>query len=305
MFLGMSFASSKESISNTIGSKDTISTLKISNVKADELYATSKVLVKFDWKIPESWTLDTHLHAKYQNSLQAGNIVNSKDTVSSIKIKKRFVGDFEWKTIHEQEVNTSEDFIVEYYDYYEPSGRDIEYSYVMVVGSSDGMGGTDTEIAKSKVKSEFTNYFICGIDGESYPMILDVDNNITYNRESNIIKSPGNKYPYVNNNGITQYYSGTVTATFIQLDDKCQFDFDNSWKYRNEIDQFLANGEPKILKSFEGDIWLVNVINNIPRTNNGHYQNVSQQIEWVEAGNPFSVGDLYDNGFINTDVDRE
>lgn len=299
MFLGMSFASSNESISNTIGSKDTISTLMISNVKADELYATSKVLVRFDWNIPESWDLDTLLHAKYQNSIHAGNIAYSKDVVSSIKIKKRFVGDFEWKTIYEQEVNTSEDFIIEFYDYYEPSNRDIEYAYVMVVNS------TDTETAKGQVKSEFTNYFICGTDGESYPMVLDVDNNITYNRESNIIKSPGNKYPYVNNNGITQYYSGTVTATFIQLDDDCKFDFDNSWKYRNEIDQFLANGEPKILKSFEGDIWLVNVVNSIPRTNNGHYQNISQQIEWVEAGSPFNIGDLYDNGFINTDVDRE
>ena len=78
----------------------------------------------------------------------------------------------------------------------------------------------------------------------------------------------------------------------------------NGWKYRNEIDQFLTNGEPKILKSFEGDIWLVNVVNSITRRTNDHYQNVSSQFEWVEAGNPFSIGDLYDNGFINTDVDR-
>lgn len=298
MFLGMSFASTDSSISNMAVSDSTISTLVISNVIADELYATRNVLLKFNWNIPDQWTIDTYLHAEYENSLYAGNVAYSTEMVSSVRIKKRFVGDFEWKTIYEQEVNTNEDFAIEFYDYYEPSKKDIEYSYVVVVG------GTDTEAARSQVKSEFECYFICGTGGENYPMILDMDNNLTYNRESNVIKSPGNKYPYVNNNGITQYYSGTINVTFIQVDN-CQFDFENSWKYRNEIDQFLANGEPKILKSFEGDMWLVNVINSLPRTTNNHYQNISHQIEWVEAGSPFSIADLYDNGFINTDVDRE
>ena len=52
-------------------------------------------------------------------------------------------------------------------------------------------------------------------------------------------------------------------------------------------------------------MWMVDIINAIPRSNDGHYQLVSQSIEWVESGDPFSIGDLYDNGFINTDVDRK
>ena len=298
MFLGISFAGTDSAISNTAVSECTISKLVISNVIVDELYATRQVLLKFNWQIPQSWTLDTYLHAKYQNSLHAGNVAYSTEMVSSVRIKKRFVGDFEWKTIHEQVVNVNEDFAVEFYDYYEPTGREVEYAYVVVVG------GTETEAASGTVLSEFDSYFICGTDGEVYPIILNTSNEITYNRESNVLTSPGSKYPYVVNNGITQYYSGSVTVTFIDFDEKCRLDLKNGWKYRNEIDQFLANGEPKILKSFEGDIWLVNVVNSITRTTNDHYQNVSSQFEWVEAGDPFSVGDLYDNGFINTDVDR-
>ena len=49
---------------------------------------------------------------------------------------------------------------------------------------------------------------------------------------------------------------------------------------------------------------MVNVVNSLPRSNSGHPQLISHQIEWVECGDPTSTGDLYDNGFINTDSAR-
>lgn len=299
MFFGMSFAGTASGLSNATATKNEISTLTFSNVILDELYATKKVLVKFNWEIPNIWDFDTLLHARYKETLHAGNIEFNTETTTSVKIKRRFVGDFNWRTIYEQEVNTNKDFEIEFYDYYEPSGRTIEYAYAI------NIGGIDSETATGEMKSEFAHYFICGQNGESYPMILDVDNAITYNRESQIVTSPGKKYPYVINNGITQYYSGTLKVNFVQMTDDCEFNWDDTWKYRNEIDQFLANGEPKILKSFEGDMWLVDVTNSISRNTNGHYQNVVHQFDWVEIGDPSSIGDLYDNGFINTDADRE
>ena len=50
---------------------------------------------------------------------------------------------------------------------------------------------------------------------------------------------------------------------------------------------------------------MVNIVGNLPHTVNEHYQNVFHQIEWVECGDPTMISDLYDNGFIDTDVDRE
>lgn len=300
MFLGMTFAGSSDAQSNVAVPTNAITTLVISNVIADELYASGNVLVNFNWAIPKEWGLDTLLHATYQGNVHAGNVTYGQGSVDAIKIKKRFKGDMEWKTIYmKTPIDSVDDFTIEFYDYFEPSGRDIEYSYVAVMGS------VDMESATNEVHSEFNNYFICGQGAENYPLILDVKNEVTYNRESAIITSPGRKYPYVVNNGITQYYSGTLNVTFIAMDENCQLDVENGWKYRNDIDKFLADGQPKILKSFEGDMWLVDVVNSLPRTIDGHYQHVSHQIEWVEVGDPTLVGDLYDNGFINTDIDRE
>lgn len=297
MFLGVSFSGTDVALSNTAAEESIINTFDISNMIIDEMYATKNVLLNFNWKIPDEWDFDTYLHSSFKGNTHAGNVQYSQGIVDKIKIKKRFKGDFTWKTIYEKEIHSSEDFIIDFYDYYEPSHKEIEYAYVAVVSN------VDIDPISVSVYSEFDNYFICNKD-VSYPMMLDVENTLTYNRESKTIVSPGRKYPYVINNGIARYYSGTMNVTFIELKD-CEFDIENGWKYRNQIDEWLANGEAKILKSFEGDMWMVNIVGNIPRNNHEHYQYISHQIEWVECGDPNKVGDLYDHGFINTDVDRE
>ena len=299
MFLGMSFASSDSSASNIALNNNYVSKITLSNSIVDDLYVSINALQDFDWNIPDEWKLDTALHAKYEENLHAGNVQFSVNNVSKVKIKKRLFGDFEWKTIYEKEVNTNDDFAIEFYDYYEPTNRVIEYSYVLEVNTSDH------DAAVASIESEFYNYFICGQNGESYPMIINMQNTPTYNRKSSIIDVPGRKTPYVVNNGVSQYYSGNINVSFIAMDDRCNLDTENAWEYRRELDNFLANGEPKILKSYDGEMWMVHVVNNLPRSNSGHYQLFDHQIEWVEAGNPYSIADLYDNGFINTDIDRE
>lgn len=297
MFLGTSFAGSPTGVSHTPAYYTPISSFTIKNNVLDEIYATKNVLIDFNWEIPEEWSFDTYLHGLFQNNLYAGNVNYTESVVDKIKIKKRYKGDFTWKTIYEKEINSNEDFSIEIYDYYEPSNRDIEYAYVAVISN------VDSDTIANTVRSEFEYYFICDKQ-ESYPMMINTSNEITYNRESATIVSPGRKYPYVVNNGIARYYSGTLNVTFIEVKD-CALDVEHGWEYRNRVDEFLANGKPKILKSFEGDIWMVNVVGDLPRTVNDHYQYVSHQIDWVECGNPTLIADLYDNDFIDTDVDRE
>ncbi len=297
MFLGNTFLMGSTSVTATASNPSDLSNVSLSNMVLDELYATESVLINFNWEIPSEWDFDTLMHAEYQGDLYAGNVKYSASVVDKVRIKKRYAGDFQWKAIYEKDINVQEDFYIEFYDYYEPSNKGVEYAYVVVIGN------VETYIAYASIYSMFDSYFILDSD-ESYPMIIDTTNEITYNRESTTVVSPGRKYPYVINNGIAKYYSGSVSATFIDISD-CKIDVENGWKYRNQIDQFLTDGRAKILKSFEGDMWMINVTGSIPRTTNDHYQYVTHKFEWVEAGNPTSVADLYDNGFINTDVDRE
>ena len=297
MILGSTFAGSDSAISYAVVPEAPITSFTLTGMVLDELYATKELLVNYNWNIPADWTFNTYLHALYQNDVYAGNVSFSESIVQKIKIKKRYKGEFAWKTIYEKEIHSNEDFAIEFYDYYSPSKKEIEYAYVAVIS------GADTDTISTSVYSEFECYFICDKHA-SYPMILDTSNTVTYNKESQTIISPGCKYPYVVNNGIARYYSGTLNATFIELNTD-GFDVENGWNYRNQIDQFLSDGKPKILKSFEGDMYMVQVVGILSRTENGHYQHISHSIEWMDCGDPTKIADLYDKGFIDTDIDRE
>lgn len=298
MLLGTTFASMPTAISNSLVSDEKINKIYLSNMVLDELYITKDVLLSFNWTIPEEWDFNTYLHGTYKNTTHAGNVNFSESVVSKIRIKRRFEGEFIWKTIYEQDVYENEDFDIEFYDRLNPAKRTIEYAYIPVIAGAD----SNKDIIAQSVYSDFKHDLILERN-VVYPLILDVDNIITYNRESSTIVSPGRKYPYVVNNGIAQYYSGTYTCTFIELNN-CEWDIKNAHFYRDKIDQFLANGRIKILKTTEGDIWMINIVGNISRSNNS-YNHVTQTFEWIEAGNPTMVGDLYDAGFIDTDIDRE
>lgn len=329
--------------------------MKIQNIIADEVYAENGINNDIvDSGIPpfEEWGYDTIMHATFRKfDAKAGNSDFLKESVSKLRIKRRLEGETQWKTIYETDVDQDKTnpFDIVYWDYLEPSNKTIEYEYVAVVS------GVEQEAATASVESKFKDYFVVGQD-KAYPVVVDAANEVTYNRESNTIVSPGNKYPYVVNNGVARYYSGTLTGGFYEfLDVKSildtlsslkrqineavlsnktsqakelkkeydnlynehfyslesrqnyEYDFekDNNWKLRRIVDQFLTDGMPKLIKNFEGDMWMVNIVGSIPRNTNDHWQYVTYSIEWTECGDPSLIGDLYDNGFINTDIDRE
>lgn len=297
MFLGSTFAGTDIAFQASPVPANDYNKIELKNMVLDELYATKDILIKFNWNIPSDWFYNTILHGLYQNNVHAGNVSYSESIVQKIKIKRRFKGEFDWKTILEKEIHENEDFAIEFYDYFNPSKFEIEYAYVAVIG------GADSDAISTSVYSDFRDYFLCE-KAKSYPLILDVKSEVSLNRKTAVLEPYGSKYPYVVANGMSKYYSGSLTATFIELVD-CDFDVEHGWKYRNQIDEFLSNGKAKILKSPEGDIYMINIIDNLQRTTADNYQNVSHSINWVECGDPRSIGDLYDNDFIDTDIDRE
>ena len=312
MFLGTTLLGSAESSSNLTESNKKINTITLHDAQFYEIYATN-YSDGFKWQDLDKWGYGTLLHADYVDNLSAGNLTWSADVISEIRIKKRFEGDTVWKTIyHKGDINTVDDFNIDFVDYLEPSNKTVEYKYVPVFNINSQNVDMDSE--GTSVESKFDEWFIIGqyeinsqgaMINEVHPMIVDFSTSPTLNRQTTLINTLGSKYAYVNTNGMTQYYSGSTTCTFVELCVNGDFiDVDNAWKYRNSIDDFLANGYPKIIKSFEGDIKLVSTYDEITHQDNGDYRNVATTFQWAEVGDPTSVGDLYDNGFINTDVDR-
>lgn len=251
----------------------------------------------WDGTFPEEWGWNTIIDAKFNGNLAGGSIEFSADVVSAIRLKRRKQGDIKWKTIYVKDVNRVSDFQFDYYDRLAAGNTEYQYAFVPIIQGEEG------PFSAQSVKSEFRDFYLFDRD-QTYHVIMNAANTATYNIEGAAQTTIAKKYPFIIRNGYVSYYSGTFEATFVALID-CDWDIENSAHFRREVDKFLANDNAKILKDWMGNIYLVSIYEPIPQNNNEYVYTPIHTISWTECGDAEGIGDLYDNGFINTDIDRE
>lgn len=297
MFLGSCFTGSIDALSSSPVAPKEVELLSIENAIFDEIYASVNLIgiSDFDGTIPSRWEFETRLHALFQNNLYGGNVNFTESIVESVRIKRRLKTESKFRTIYEKQISTNEDFAIEMMDYYEPIGI-IEYAYVPIIS------GGESDYIINEVESSFDSFFICERN-MSYPMILDTDFNKRLVQRTSLVELQGRAKPVIIKGGKIKYYAGDITCTFIELKNGL-WQKQTSWKYRNAIYEFLTNGNPKILKDFLGNIYMVGVTSDEISEESDYYEHVTSKFSVAECGDAYSTGDLYDNGFIDTDLDR-
>lgn len=312
MFLGITLESTSQSLQYDLNPQTTDTYIEVKDTTIDDMYISKNSLYDFDWVLPNNWDFQIILHAMFNDgSMNAGN-KNYRDA-TEIRLKKRYVGTFDWKTIYSRDVSREaqtaqasrleEILNISYDDYLEPNKRDVEYAYTAIIN------GVETEPVVTSATSFFFGYYLVGQCDENgvqsvIPALFNIENNVTLHRASNTVVSPGQKYPFIVNNGSSKYYGGTFSVTFMPHDDDVLPIPQKASSYRNSVDEFLTDGYPKILKTYDGDIYMAAIVGDISRSNHTHYQNVGTSFEWAEVGDTNDCGDLFDYGFINTDIDR-
>lgn len=305
MFCGCTFTSSGDTLISHAPDSSTISSMVIKNAVFDEIYITTDVIntSSFDGFIPDGWTFNTRFHARFKNDLYGGNVSFNEDLVELIRIKKRTSKDSKFQTIFEKPIKTNEDFALEFLDYLEPVGT-VEYAYVPVIS------GGENKYIISTVESRFNSCFLVE-RGKSYPIILDHNYTETVNYETSQVRPLGRKFPITIINGDTGYRSGEIEGTFIEFANE-EVNVRDSFDYRHMLYDFLTNSRPKIFKDLDGNLMMVHVSSNLSessrsycyRGSNGFYY-VKSKFSFVESGDAYKAGDLFDNDFIDTDVDRQ
>ena len=161
------------------------------------------------------------------------------------------------------------------------------------------MSGIEVNINKNTIISEFRDYFILDRD-ITYPIVANTSLTTQLNKSVSIVETLGKKYPFVISNGASQYVTGNLHFALVPID--CESASYTSYKvdnrYREQFDNWIMNGEPKILKDWTGKIYMINVTNSIP-IDYSVYQLPSYEVQFVEIGNVFSQDDLYNNNFTD------
>lgn len=280
-------------------SSDAIDMVAVSAVEVDDLFITSDttMIPSSDYNV--DWNYSTILHASYNKTINAGNVDFAASSVDSIRLKKRKKGAYRWITLFERQIHSAADFNFEYYDMLCRANTEYEYAILSVVGNTEGNIKTNT------ILSAFDGLFICE-RFLSYHAELNVKLSHSSNRVVSVVTTLGSKYPYVISNGRSNYVSGSIDATFILPENNTYTNdaIEDGWRYRELVNNFLNDGKPKIIKNFEGKMFLACVSASPTEDNSQHYQMPIHHIEFVEIGDAEDIGDLFDNGFIDSDYQR-
>lgn len=294
-FCGMCISGYKKSCDNTSVLTYTVKNVKVFKGIFDRLFITRNTS-NIDLEFP-GWDYDTILDAKFDGDLTAGNISYMIDQIDSIRVKRKRFDDYSWITLYEIPIHGTEDLYFERYDRYAANGVRYEYALVPVIGLQEGY------INKNEITPEFDGCFIYEKEN-GYVTDLDITKGtITRNKETSIVTTLSGKYPYVINNGAANYDSGNFSMMFLPKDETKEYTNVGAYAYREQIKEFLNDGHPKILKLTDGRVWMIMIVNSISEDNGTIEGYVHTSFNWVEIGDPESSSDLYNNNFIDVNLE--
>ena len=288
-------------LSSDINSMDSVPTvvnginfIKIENAIYDHFDITSDTSLTYSESIP-SWTYYTELDCNFEKNISGGNVTFTLDQITSVKVKRRKKGTFDWITLKEIPISTYEELTFVIKDYLAPAIEDFEYAIVPT------LNGVEGNYIVNSILSKFNGVFIT--DGEStYKLYSGVTfSNQSRSNETGVLNPIGSKYPIVISNSSMNYNSGTTQGKILgkNYDETRVLNrIDISSQTRDFIN-FLKNGKSKILKDWNGNIYMVSIIGDITNTSDLVSGISTISFNWVEQGKYDVQIDLYNNGFLD------
>ena len=248
-----------------------------------------------------TWDYYTTLSCDFDNNINGGNINYLLTQLNSMRVKHRKIGTYQWITLDEIPIETYEDLNFSVIDKYTPSGIPYEWAIVPVMnGNIEGNYSTNTLTPK------FDGVFI--IDSDN---VYRLYNGVLYNGDTSVqaqgqLQPFGSKYPILVENSNVDYQMGSITGTLFndEFYDTRQIDRNKIVQLKENFDKFLKNKKFKVWKDWNGNIKLFKVSGSPTIAYNNAYGNgiVNTTFAWVEQGDVDNKQDLYELGFIKSNI---
>lgn len=306
--IGYNFLFDKDALQRSIITMNTASTIEIYNAIYYQLNAKSTVDTICDTEPPTAWDMNTILNAMFEGNVNGGNTSYTAQELSAVKIKRRTIwnatiedyDNTEWQTIKTIPITSSADMTFSIVDFLNQHGATYEYAFIPVL-----INGQEGNGIYSDVESNLNNVFVCDKD-EIFIFSGNIEyGSMTQNIENDIKTTLGGMYPFEIRNGNISYATGNINGYIIdrQSLDTSQFSNLATTSYRRSFTKFLTNGNPKIIKDFNGNIRLVTLSSSPTNDFDSSVSNSISKLNfsWVEIGDYFNKQDLIDNDLIEVD----
>lgn len=149
----------------------------------------------------------------------------------------------------------------------------------------DGEVNTISKWANDWVEVKYRGVLLLDETG-GYSVLISPNYTLKKTYNVSYVKPYYSKYPHAIQNGNMNYYSGTFTGVYNPIDEQCRLirqKIIDGKNYELQVMEFLANGRPKILKTYDGNIWYVMIDSQITKEKNG--ANLMQiSFNWTQIG---------------------
>ena len=297
-FLGYNFLKDGNALDPTPTNINNITYARVQNGIFDHFNVTRDISFDYTSIIPADWDVNTAMDANFNGDTNAGNVDNLAANVTSVRIKRRIKGTFEWITLREIPISSPNDLSFIITD--NLNAYNVEYEYAWVPMTNDAEGNYVIE----SILSQCQGVFICDVNN-IFKLRAGVEyNNNDANQQVGVFQPYNRKYPVIVSNSLINYQTGTISSWVLPEDfeDSKSLDRFEITKEKEAILKFLMNKKPKIIKDTNGNNWLVYFTGNPSMSYNNNYGQgmVKVNAEWTEVGDPNDKTDLYENGLIPT-----
>lgn len=282
---------------------DNITRIELSNGWYDDLRVTKRVTEELSSKVNQYWDWDTILHAKFNGNTSAGNVDWNYKEVSHLLIKRKNADEFKWITLNVRKVEEIEDFNLKNIDLTAVPNCEYQYAAVPIINGVEGFYYQDHVDIKTQCLM---------IADKSEVWCTNITDNYFDNTSvvpNSVITTMYDRYPTIISNSEANYEEITVNAQFFPTDeDGCTIDLDDDKKrieYNKRAKLFLRNKKVKILKSMDGNVYLVYIHQPPSDTATDNYQNRKLSFGAVEVGDINNEEDLWEAGLISESVTEE
>lgn len=288
-FCGQTFYRDNKSSQSALVDITNLNSITLDNGIYDDLFITRNYNVEIN-KTNKEWDFDTVLHALFKDNLLAGNIEFALDTITSIRIKQREKGKFDWITICDVPINTIDDLnFVRTYKYCK-GNTNYEFAILPVLN-----GNIEGNMSVVECLSEFSGAYLMERDA-SIQMVINFESSQQRNHSSTTIQTLGRNKPFYITNGMSNYESGSINVVLIQFEN-CELNNKTGAKYRKNVNDMLTNKKPKILKFEDGRTYIIGIVDAISQTSDIDIPITT--INWTEIADIDSEEDLYENDFLD------
>jgi len=293
-FLGYNFCQDGNCLDALPTYVDDITYTEVKNGEFNHLNMDTNLENKTKEDINCGWDFSTILNVNFSNNIIGGNLDAVLSEITCLRVKRRKLGDFDWVFLFDVEVNDFSDLIFKSIDTLNQNGVSYQYTIIPMINNIEG------NYAINSVESSFDGVFLC--DKET---IFKFYANMSYGetevvQRTNIFEPIGANYPIVVSNSDTQYRKGSFSGKLASdnfLDTRV-FDRLEEVEFSKNVSDFLINKKAKVLKDWNGNIWLISIIDSPKLTYDSSIGMGLMDISasWAEIGDVNSSNDLISCG---------